>query len=576
MHSGRLANMGILRRFTSWLRQFFLPPSDAPLRVRLMPFAVLGVITMAVAVGGIYAWDYTNSPEFCGTVCHTMPPEFTSYLTSPHARIDCVECHIGRGFIATRVTRKAGDIRHIISLAFKDYEFPIRATDLRPARETCERCHFPEKFSDDSLREIKRFNPDPDNTPVSIYLTMKTGGGTQRQGMGRGIHWHIENEVYYFPVDDHEQQIPLVRVVNDDGSITEYVDIESGLDLETVDPAVMREMDCITCHNRITHLISNPVDTVEQLMSRGAISSSIPEIRAKAAEVYQLGYPDLEAASVAIASLGDFYRSAYPEFFAANQELIRAAIEALQDAYTTSVFPEQKADWTTHANNIGHKDSPGCFRCHDGRHLNPQQEAIRLECNLCHSVPVVAGPSDLVANIEISRGSEPSSHLSANWIGLHHDAFDPSCSNCHSTEDPGGASNSSFCSNSACHGVAWVYAGFDAPSLREVLGAQLEQVRSEPEPLDQSLERTYDGQISPLLIARCSGCHGESGIQGLNVTSYESLMAGSVSGRVIIPGDPDGSVLVQKQSAQVPHFGQLSPQELQAVIEWVETGAPER
>ncbi len=35
---------------------------------------------------------------------------------------------------------------------------------MRPARETCERCHFPEKFSDDSLRLIRRYEDDENNT----------------------------------------------------------------------------------------------------------------------------------------------------------------------------------------------------------------------------------------------------------------------------------------------------------------------------------------------------------------------------------------------------------------------------
>jgi nitrate/TMAO reductase-like tetraheme cytochrome c subunit len=150
-------------------------------------------------VGGAYAWDYTNSPVFCGTACHTMPPEYTSYLTSPHARVDCVECHIGRDFIATRISRKAGDVRHIFATLFVTYEFPIRAHNMRPARDTCERCHFPEKFADDSLRELKLFESDQFNTPTSLYLVMKTGGGSERMGLGRGIHWHIENQVLLLP-----------------------------------------------------------------------------------------------------------------------------------------------------------------------------------------------------------------------------------------------------------------------------------------------------------------------------------------------------------------------------------------
>ena len=136
----------MLRRFGAHLRGFFFPPSDAPLKVRLRPYLALGALTIVILLLVPVAWDYTNSPEFCGTSCHTMPPEYTSYLTSPHARIDCVECHIGRDFIATRVTRKAGDLKHVFATMFKTYEFPIRADDLRPAREDLRTLSFPREI----------------------------------------------------------------------------------------------------------------------------------------------------------------------------------------------------------------------------------------------------------------------------------------------------------------------------------------------------------------------------------------------------------------------------------------------
>jgi nitrate/TMAO reductase-like tetraheme cytochrome c subunit len=566
----------MLKRLGRWLRRFFFPPAEASLGIRILPYAVLGALTLVVLVSSAYAWDYTNSPQFCGTVCHTMPPEYTAYLTSPHARVDCVECHIGRGFIATRVTRKAGDIKHIISLAFHQYEFPIRADELRPARETCERCHFPEKFSDDSLREVRRYRPDRSNTPMSIYLTMKTGGGSQRQGLGRGIHWHIENPVYYLAADPEEQLIPFVRVLAADGTVTEYVDIEAGLDPASIDASQLKQMDCITCHNRITHQILPPEDTVDQLLARKVISSTIPEIRLKAVEVFRDDYPSQPVAMNGIAGLDGYYRVAYPDFYQDNQELIQQAIQALQQSYLGSVFPEQKASWTSHPDNVGHKDSPGCFRCHDGKHLNAQQAPIRLECNLCHSIPVVAGPSDFVAEIEISRGPEPASHLNPNWIGLHREAFNPTCENCHSTQNAGGTDDSSFCSNSACHGSAWVYAGFDAPGLREILQAQLPQVAQEPTPELGSPTLTYVGSIGGLLQSRCGGCHGDGGIQGLNLTAYSTALQGGASGPVIVPGDPEGSLLVQKQTAGQPHYGQLNEEELGWVIEWIAAGAPER
>jgi nitrate/TMAO reductase-like tetraheme cytochrome c subunit len=561
-----------MKRILAALRAFFFPPAGSPTWLRILPYSVLGILTLVLLTAGAYGWEYTNSPEFCGSSCHTMPPEYTSYLTSPHARILCVDCHIGKGFIATQITRKAGDIRHIVATTFKSYEFPIRAHEMRPARETCELCHFPDKFSDDSLREIKRFSNDIENTPFSIYLTLKTGGGSERQGLGRGIHWHIQSEIYYYTSDKEEQDIPYIRVMNSDGSMTEFFDIEAEIDAMQIHDGDLKQMDCITCHNRITHLVLHPEDTIDQLIARQQISRAIPEIRRKAIEAYSQIYDTTEKGLAGIAGLQEYYRVYYPEFFASNNALVQDAIQVLQEAYSASVFPEQNSNWATHPNNAGHKDSPGCFRCHDGKHLNAAQEAIRLECNLCHSIPIVAGPFDFVAQIEISRGPEPQSHLNPNWIAQHNQVFNNTCENCHSVADPGGISNTSFCSNSACHGNVWEYAGLNAPKLRQIIQAQLPPVEAAPTLGEGPL--TYADSIGPLLQARCGACHGQNGIQGLDVTSYESLMKGGVSGVSVLPGNPEGSLLVQKQAGEQPHFGQLLPAELELLWEWISAGAP--
>ena len=564
-----------MKKIKKWLKNFFFPPVDSPRWVRVLPYAVLGILTIILLTGATFGWEYTNSPEFCGESCHTMPPEYTAYLTSPHARIACVDCHIGKGFITTRVTRKAGDLKHVFATMFHTYEFPIRADALRPARETCEKCHFPEKFSDDSLREIHRFTNDKDNTPYSTFLTLKTGGGDARQGLGRGIHWHIQNKVEYLPTDPEEQEIPYIRVTNADGSMNEYIDVEGQFDPSSVDPAELKEMDCITCHNRITHLVATPEDTVDKLIAADQISKDIPEIRRQAVEAYSKIYSTTEQGLKGIAAIEDYYQTYRPEYYAANAPKVQQAIAVLQEAYGNSVYPDQNSDWTTHPNNIGHKDSAGCFRCHDGKHLDAEQKAIRLECNVCHSIPVVASPFDFTAKIELSRGPEPQSHLNENWITLHNQAIDSTCANCHTTEDPGGTSNTSFCSNSACHGSVWTYAGFDAPALREVLKDQLPP-QPTPAPLPEGGEATYEASIGPLLQARCGSCHGDGGIEGLNVITYETLMKGSESGAVVVPNDPQGSLLVQKQSGDLPHFGQLTPDELDLLITWINAGAPEK
>src|SRR5210317_1349684 len=157
MVSFRMRRFLPMKRILERLKALFFPRPGTSRWKRVLPYAILGFLTLTVFIVGGAAWEYTNSPEFCGTACHTMPPEYTSYLESPHARVECVDCHIGEGFITTRITRKAGDLKHVIATVFQSYEYPIQVKSMRPARETCELCHFPEKFSDDSLREYINF-----------------------------------------------------------------------------------------------------------------------------------------------------------------------------------------------------------------------------------------------------------------------------------------------------------------------------------------------------------------------------------------------------------------------------------
>jgi len=565
----------MLKRIRDALRRFFFPPHGSARWVMVLPYVVLGILTLSLLVGGAYAWDYTNSSRFCGTSCHTMPPEYAAYQVSPHARIACVECHIGREFIGNQIFRKAGDVRHIIAMTFTTYEYPIRVKSMRPARETCEKCHSPEKFSDDSLRVVSHFTDDKNNIPYSIYLVLKTGGGAKREGLGRGIHWHIVSKVYYYPTDSEEQEIPFVRVVNDDGSTVDYVDVESDFDSSNIDSSKLKEMDCITCHNRITHRIYTPEESVDRALALGQISPSIPEIRKKGVEVLRGDYATQAEAQVGIAKLESYYEGNHPEFYELNSGKVADAVQLLQKIYADSVFIDQKVNWDSHPTNIGHIDSPGCFRCHDGKHLDNQQQAVRLECNLCHSIPVVKGADDFLTEIEISTGPEPESHLNPNWISLHNQAFGASCAACHTMDDPGGTSNTSFCSNSACHGSVYTFAGFDAPTLREILQSQLPP--PEPAPVEPVLTGapTYDNYVGPLVTTKCAACHGDLATGGLKMLTYADIMKGSSNGPVIVPGDSANSLIIQIQSTG-KHFANLTPEELEIVKQWIDAGAPEK
>ena len=552
-------------------RNFFLPPPGSPRWLFLLSIGTIVIVGSLLFYGGVSAWEYSNSSEFCGTACHTMPPQATVYERSPHSNVTCEECHIGRTSFFNMVSRKSRGLFEIYSEVFNQYEYPLFAHELRPAIDTCEKCHRPETFSDDSLRKIEHFGNTIKNPSTVTHLIMKTGGGSEREGLGKGIHWHIENPIHYYAADELEQEIPFIRVENEDGSFTEYIDIDSGFDPASLDESSLKQMDCITCHNRITHNFKTPAKSVDESLGRGLISPEIPGIRLRAVEVLSAPYESREAAMVSIDALEDDYKRT--EYYPGHGEQIRAAIEEIKAIYDRSVFHDQKIDWTTHPNNLGHFDSPGCFRCHDGKHLNKLDQAIRLECNLCHSIPVVSDSDDFVTRIELSNGPEPESHLNANWISLHNQAIDFTCSNCHTTDDMGGTSNTSFCSNSACHGNVFTFAGFDAPKLREILQAQIPSPADTPPPPSLPANPTFDNYVSWLFQTNCIQCHGSTPSAGLSYLTYESAMTGSDDGPVIVPGDSSNSRLVIVQSSD--HFKNFTAEQLEIIIQWINAGAPE-
>lgn len=444
-------------------------------RIRAIPprmyfFGLAALAVIMIGTGGVlYGWDYTNSPPFCGTTCHTMPPEYVAYQVSPHARVACVECHLGRGFVGNMFTRKAGDMMHVVRYASNSYTFPIYATTMEPARESCEKCHWPEKFSDDRVVNIKHYSDDSGNTPVNTLLVMKVGGGTQRQGRGFGIHWHIENDVEYIATDPLKQSIPWIQVTDSSGKVTVYRDIENPLTDDVIAKAQKQTMDCIDCHNRVSHSFQSPDQVIDEALTLNKIDSNIPFIHAKAAEVLSAKYASFEQADKAIDGLDQYYRQYYPDYYKGGAGTIESAISFLKATYPELVFPGQDLSWTTHPDNLGHKDSAGCFRCHDGKHFTADnKESIRLECNVCHTMPQVAVGDAPAPVVSAQLGGEPASHMTTTWLAEHRTVFNSSCQQCHDTRNAGGSDNTSFCSNGACHGIKWTFAGLDAPSLTKL------------------------------------------------------------------------------------------------------------
>ena len=86
---------------------------------------------------------------------------------------------------------------------------------------------------------------------------------------------------------------------------------------------------------------------------------------------------------------------------------------------------------------------------------------------------------------------------------------------------------------------------------------------------------TWEAAIGPLLQEKCGTCHGVSALGGLNLATYADAMSGGISGPAILPGDSANSLLVTRQ-LEGGHPGQLTPEEIIQVIEWIEAGALEK
>ena len=361
---------------------------------RIATFASIGglvFVTMSV-VGSYQVYHYTESDAFCGTLCHqVMSPEYTAYKLSPHARVGCVGCHIGQG--ATWFVRsKLSGSYQVYAVLTNKYPRPIPTpvASLRPARETCEQCHWPEKFFGAQLKTFDHFGYDETNTPHQVRMLIKTGGGNPAAGPATGIHWHmnIANEVTYIATDEHRQQIPWVRIRNrKTGETTEYMSEAAKLTDAQLATLPRRTVDCVDCHNRPSHIYMSPDRAVDRALLVGHIDKTLPYVKQQAVMVLAKDYNSTPQAERAIASeFPVYYQKTYPAIYGSKKPQIDQAVAALRSIFASTRFPEMKVDWRTHPDNVGHLMSSGCFRCHDDQHVSKDGKKISKECSICHTV----------------------------------------------------------------------------------------------------------------------------------------------------------------------------------------------
>ncbi len=358
--------------------------NNATTRRRALVFTALTALNVVILSVATYEGvDTMESTEFCGQACHSvMQPEYAAFQRSPHANLSCVDCHIGPG-ADWFVKSKLSGSWQVISVNLKLYPRPIPTPvhNLRPARETCEQCHWPAKFVGDRLKVIHNYSDDEVNTHLQTVLLMKVGG--QRGASSQGIHWHVDRGVQIRYLSDPKRETIYEVEMKKGDEVTRF----SLADAKAPSGAAWRVMDCVDCHNRPSHTFRAPDQEVDAAMLAGRIPADLPFVHREAVRLLQGKYASHEAAEKA---LGDgllaFYRKEYPQIATARAAAIRSTATVLSDLYSANVFPSMKVDWGTYPNHIGHERAPGCFRCHDDQHTSKDGRSISQDCSTCHGL----------------------------------------------------------------------------------------------------------------------------------------------------------------------------------------------
>ena len=369
------------------------PPVDLRLPVvrRTLEWVALatGLNLLIIGTASYRGVEYLDSTNFCGTTCHVMLPENTAYHLSPHAQVACVDCHIGPG-LPWMVRAKVNGLRQVYMVATHSYPRPIPSPvkALRPASQTCEQCHWPGRFVGDKLLVRTSYTDDEKNTPQTDVVMLKVGGSNSQGSSGiHGHHLADAARIRYISTDPQRQTIPAVYYTDDQGKTTEFISSDAKPTKEQLDRGEHRVMDCLDCHNRPAHVAEMPETAVDKQISIGRISATLPYIKKQAVELLKVHYPTRDVAQQRITdALTNFYRTNYPEIDRAQRSLVQQSGEEVAAIYLRNVFPGMRVTWGTHPNNLGHMDSLGCFRCHDGSHTSADGQTITNDCAACHQI----------------------------------------------------------------------------------------------------------------------------------------------------------------------------------------------
>jgi hypothetical protein len=352
-------------------------------RTTLLITALTAVNIVIVLVAGYGSLHWMESPTFCGQVCHTpMQPQLSAWQVAPHARIACVNCHIGEG-AAGFVRAKLSGVRQLVHVTTGSYPRPIPpGTELSPGvqAQTCVGCHEPLRIAGDRIRVIREYGDDEANSETMTVLEMHWRPTVSST---RAIHWHADPavRVEYVSTDEERGTIPYVRVTYPNGQVKEYVAADTTEQM--IRDGHRRTMDCIDCHNTVGHPISPTAEqAVDRAIAAGLVSTQLPFARREGVRLVKAEYASQDEGVRAIdRELRTFYAA---RDGAIDPQAVDRTVAALQDVYRRNVFPTMKVSWGSYPENRGHLTSTGCFRCHDDSHTAKDGTTISADCEFCH------------------------------------------------------------------------------------------------------------------------------------------------------------------------------------------------
>jgi nitrate/TMAO reductase-like tetraheme cytochrome c subunit len=338
---------------------------------------------------------YMDTPQFCGATCHSMRPEYVGHQDSNHASVECAECHVAPG-AGGWFEAKMNGTRQMWQEMTRTYPRPIPSAlesgRLVPSRETCERCHWAEKIVGTRLLVLPSYASDEPNS-ASYTVLMMIVGGSEMQGIHHA-HFAGGFEIHYAASDPKRQTIPWVERRNlRTGETKAY--LAQGTTAEQAARLPRHTMQCVDCHDRPTHAFYLPDRALNRALALGALPATLPFIKKQGLEVLQATYASgAEAAQKIPAAIEAYYRHTYPQVYAQRKADVAKAAQGVLAIYNRNIFPDLKVTWGTYANNLGHVDFPGCFRCHDGSHTTADgKDTITQDCGACHQLLAVEDPS---------------------------------------------------------------------------------------------------------------------------------------------------------------------------------------